>query len=53
MAEAERIHILRVLADAEGNKTKAAKILEVDVKTLYNKLKKYGVDLSEQDYSAS
>ena len=42
LAEVEKRHILRVLASAQGNKTRAAKILGIDTKTLYNKLKAYG-----------
>ena len=41
----ERGHIQRVLELARGNKTLAARILEVDRKTLYGKLKRYGLDL--------
>ncbi|HEY5976028.1 MAG TPA: sigma-54 dependent transcriptional regulator [Geobacteraceae bacterium] len=41
----ERGHIQRVLELARGNKTLAARILEVDRKTLYCKLKRYGLDL--------
>ncbi len=42
LAEIEKRHILRVLSSAGGNKTRAAKILCIDTKTLYNKLKAYG-----------
>lgn len=42
LAEVEKRHILRVLASTGGNKTRAAKILGIDTKTLYNKLKAYG-----------
>ncbi len=41
LAEVEKRHILRVLAATQGNKAKAARILDVDPKTLYNKLKRY------------
>jgi DNA-binding protein Fis len=41
LAEVEKRHILRVLASTGGNKTRAAKILGIDTKTLYNKLKAY------------
>jgi hypothetical protein len=42
LAEIEKRHILRVLSSTSGNKTRAAKILGIDTKTLYNKLKAYG-----------
>lgn len=38
----ERLHIQRVLDASGGNKTQAAKILDIDYKTLLTKLKKYG-----------
>ncbi|MCM2357606.1 MAG: sigma-54 dependent transcriptional regulator [Geobacteraceae bacterium] len=39
----ERDHIQRVLEKVEGNKSKAAKVLEIDRKTLYTKLERYGL----------
>ncbi len=42
LAEIEKRHILRVLASTSGNKTRAARVLGIDTKTLYNKLKSYG-----------
>jgi DNA-binding NtrC family response regulator len=39
----ERWHIERVLAAHNGNKSQAAKTLEIDYKTLLSKLKKYGL----------
>lgn len=41
LAEVERCHILKVLADAGANKAQAARSLGIDVKTLYNKLRDY------------
>ncbi len=38
LADAERRHIERVLESADGNKTKACKILDIGRATLYNKL---------------
>ncbi|MGE5234807.1 MAG: sigma-54-dependent transcriptional regulator [Acidobacteriota bacterium] len=43
-AEAERILILRTLDRVEGNKAEAARQLGLDVKTIRNKLKRYGVE---------
>ena len=40
--EAERLLILRTLEAAGQNKTRAAEILGVSLKTLHNKLKEYG-----------
>jgi two-component system response regulator AtoC len=39
--DVERLHIQRVLDACGGNKTKAAKTLDIDYKTLLTKLKKY------------
>ena len=40
LTEVESEHITQVLANADGNKTRAAKILKIDRKTLREKLKK-------------
>jgi two-component system response regulator HydG len=40
--DVERAHILRVLEECGGNKTRAASILDIDRVTLHNKLKRYG-----------
>jgi transcriptional regulator with PAS, ATPase and Fis domain len=48
LEELERIHILRCLSHHEGNKTRAAQSLGITIKTLYNKLHRYGIlDKSE------
>jgi DNA-binding NtrC family response regulator len=39
----ERAHIEKVIEYVEGNKSRAAKILEIDRKTLYTKLERYGI----------
>lgn len=44
VADAERELILKTLERAEGNKAEAARQLGVDVKTIYNKLKTYGIE---------
>jgi two-component system response regulator HydG len=43
LEELERIHILRCLDHFEGNKTRAAQSLGITIKTLYNKLHRYGI----------
>ena len=40
----ERDHIKKVLELVEQNKSQAAKILEIDRKTLYSKLERYGME---------
>jgi DNA-binding NtrC family response regulator len=40
--EAERLLILKTLESTNNNKTKAAEILGISLKTLHNKLKEYG-----------
>ena len=42
--DVERRHVLKVLQHCAGNRARAAKILGVDPKTLYNKLKSYHLD---------
>jgi len=44
-AEYEKKYIIKVLKETRGNKTKAAKILKIDYKTLFNKIKEYGLNL--------
>ncbi|MDD4158148.1 MAG: sigma-54 dependent transcriptional regulator [Proteiniphilum sp.] len=41
----EKEKIRRALEMTGGNKTKAARLLQVDRKTLYNKMHQYGIDL--------
>ena len=43
MEEVERRYVLRVLHSVQGNKALAARILGFDRKTLYRKLKEYGL----------
>lgn len=42
--EAERLVIERALREANFNKSQAAKMLNIDRKTLYNKLEQFGLD---------
>jgi two-component system response regulator FlrC len=44
LADLEREAILATLASVDGNRRKAAEILGIGERTLYDKLKKYGVD---------
>ena len=46
LAEVEAEYICNVLASVDGNKTRAAEILGIDRKTLREKLKLYGTDLT-------
>ncbi|MBI2417095.1 MAG: sigma-54-dependent Fis family transcriptional regulator, partial [Ignavibacteriales bacterium] len=39
----ERLHILMILEQCNGNKTKAAEILGISTVTLYRKLEQYGL----------
>jgi DNA-binding NtrC family response regulator len=43
LEEIERDHILRVLKEAGGNQSRASQLLGIDRKTLYLKLRKYGL----------
>ncbi len=44
LSSAERTHIARILQDTNWNISRAARTLEIDRVTLYNKIKKYGLD---------
>ncbi len=43
LEEMEKTYILQVLKEAGGNQSKASQLLGIDRKTLYLKLKKYGI----------
>ena len=45
LQQIERQHILRVLQETEGNKSKAARALGIERKTLYEKARRLGIDL--------
>lgn len=47
LRQVEKDHILSVLGQLGGNKTKAASALGITVKTLYNKLHSYGVPVGK------
>ncbi|MGW8273381.1 MAG: helix-turn-helix domain-containing protein, partial [Thermodesulfovibrionales bacterium] len=51
LEDVEREHILRVLQECRGNQSRASQILGIDRKTLYLKLRKYGI--SDQAKSSS
>lgn len=44
--ETEKMLILRTLKQSANNKKKAAQLLDISRKTLYNKMKKYGISLT-------
>jgi len=44
LEDMERDHIIRVLRETRGNKKKAAEILGIERRTLYNKAKRLGID---------
>jgi two-component system response regulator HydG len=49
IAEVERRYMLHVLKLVNGNKAKAAQLLQIDRRTLYRKLEQYGANQSEAE----
>jgi DNA-binding NtrC family response regulator len=49
VGEAERLLILKTLEATHNNKTRAADILGISLKTLHNKLKEYGAQADGQN----
>jgi len=47
--EAEKLLILKTLESTSNNKTRAAEILGISLKTLHNKLKEYGSAQAEKE----
>jgi DNA-binding NtrC family response regulator len=43
LSDIERQHIIAVLKYVKGHKGKAAKILDINAKTLYRKIKDYNI----------
>ena len=43
MAEVERLFIMETLKATEGNREEAAKMLDIGERTLYRKIKEYGI----------
>jgi DNA-binding NtrC family response regulator len=52
VGEAERLLILKTLESTNNNKTRAAEILGISLKTLHNKLKEYGSSASAEKEEA-
>lgn len=48
LEDLERNHIMGTLESLGGNKTRAAKVLGITVKTLYNKLHSYGIEFDKE-----
>jgi two-component system response regulator HydG len=44
LSDMERLHVRRILHDSGWNITRAARLLEIDRVTLYNKIKRYGLE---------
>ncbi|MBN2012214.1 sigma-54-dependent Fis family transcriptional regulator [candidate division KSB1 bacterium] len=49
LAQLERDHIARTLEATEWNRSKTAKLLGIDRKTLYDKIKRYGINEGKAD----
>ena len=45
LSEIERLHIISALRFTEGKKAPAARLLKIDVKTLSNKVRSYGIEI--------
>jgi two-component system, NtrC family, response regulator len=43
LASMEKLHIQRVMIHTKGNKTEAAKLLNIGLTTLYRKIEEYGI----------
>ncbi len=52
LSEVERHHIAAVLSQTGGNVSQAARILDIDRVTLYNKIKKYGLKRADEGEGA-
>jgi transcriptional regulator with GAF, ATPase, and Fis domain len=48
LAELERVAIIQTLKKMRGNKKKSAEVLGIDRRTLYNKLKAYGIVIEKE-----
>jgi DNA-binding NtrC family response regulator len=45
LAEAERRAVIKALTRVDGNRRRAAELLGIGERTLYEKIKRYGLDL--------
>jgi two-component system NtrC family response regulator len=52
LAYIEKKHIERVLQIVKGNKTKAARMLNIGLSTLYRKLNDYEIQLQENEVNS-
>jgi two-component system nitrogen regulation response regulator GlnG len=50
VARVERRLLVKALRHAHGNKAEAARLLKVDYKTIYNKLKRFAITREEIGY---
>jgi two-component system nitrogen regulation response regulator GlnG len=50
LARLERVVLVKALRQTKGNKAEAARLLKVDYKTIYNKLKKFEINPAEIAY---
>lgn len=46
LGQLEKEHIIRTLKATDGNRSKTARLLGIDRKTLYDKIKRYGIESS-------
>ena len=44
-SEVEKEKIIRALVETNGNKSAAAKLLKIDRSSLYNKIKRYNIEM--------
>lgn len=51
LREAMALHVESVISYARGNKTKAARILQINTKTLYSLRKRYGLPIDRKNTS--
>jgi transcriptional regulator with PAS, ATPase and Fis domain len=42
--KSEKRHIVQIMKECDNNKTKAAKLLDISLRSLYYKLEKYGLE---------